>query len=421
MDKRKIISGWGNFPKQKNAHVFSFEEVTPDNKVIRGGGRSYGDAAIGKNILSTLTLSNKMTIDEADVLTCDSGFLLRNILNYLLPLGYTIPTIPGTQFVTLGGMVAADVHGKNHVSAGTIGNWIKEISIKTSNGETNCSLHENKELFEATIGGMGLTGIILKVKLQLVRIGSCLFEQKTSVAHNLENLIDLMDECQDSYQVAWIDLLNKEERYLHFSAKESSEKIPENFQLKKPRLTIPKIHFSILSPLLMRQYNQMYYHKMSRSKEDLVDVNDFFFPLDKYNKWNNLYGGKGMIQYQFVLPKKNGVQGLNQVVEQIRSSSFKPYLSVLKKHGAISSPGVLSFPIEGYSLALDFPYREGLVEFLNQLDKIVIKHGGRIYLAKDACLQASDFDKMYPTLNRFKKYISNSDYSSNLANRLKIK
>lgn len=423
MDKKKNISGWGKYPKQKEANCFNIKDTLPNKLTIRGNGRSYGDAAIGKNILSTLKLNNEISFDtENEILTCDSGVLLRDILNHTIPLGYTVPVMPGTQFVTLGGMVAADVHGKNHFKNGSIGNWIKEICIENSEGKNIwCSDQKNTDLFNATIGGMGLTGLIIQVKIKLTPLKSHLFIQKTVISKSLDNLIELLENNNSTYQVAWIDLLNKKPKFLHFSANESSTERKKGFQLKKPQLSFPKFPISILSAALMKIYNRNYFRKSIQQKETNVDFNQFFFPLDKFNNWNNLYGPNGMIQYQFILPKENAIESLNEILEIIKISTFKPYLSVLKKYKKNTSPGLLSFPIEGYSLALDFPYKEGLTSFLNQIDQKVIENKGRIYLAKDACLKSGSLEKMYPKLNVLKKSILNYNYSSNLASRLNLK
>ena len=423
MGKLKNISGWGNFPKEQNASLYLVGDRIDGAITIRGNGRSYGDAAIGKKVVSSLNLTKKLLFDaNAKVLTVDAGFLLRDVLNYTLPLGYMIATLPGTQFVSIGGMIAADVHGKNHVKNGSIGNWIKELFIQINENESCwCSPVKNAELFNATIGGMGLTGIILQAKIQLTPISSSTFQQKTSAAASIEELITLFKNSSDDYQVAWLDLLNAQHKYLLFSGNESNQIISSSFKLKSPKLNIPKLPFRVLSRFLMKTYNQLYYKRNYNLKEKTLDFNAFFFPLDKFNNWNHLYGKKGMIQYQFILPEHNALIGFNEIIEQIKISDHRPYLSVLKKYKKNTSPGLLSFPLNGFSLALDFPMKSGLISFLNELDQLVVRHRGRIYLAKDACLKAENLEKMYPELVNFKLFTANNKYSSNLATRLNIK
>lgn len=423
MDKIKNISGWGNYPSQNEAFLYPVDKLPEEIFTIRGNGRSYGDAAIGKRMVSSLSLTKEISLDkENGILTCDSGFLLRDILNYIVPLGYTITTIPGTQFVTIGGMIAADVHGKNHFKHGSIGNWVKELLIKIDDNNTVwCSVTENPALFKATIGGIGLTGIILKAKIKLTPIKSCLFNHKTTSAKSISELIHLFNQCSDDYQVAWLDLLNNNPKFLFFSGNESNINDLALFNLKTPKISIPPLPFKLLSNSLMKFYNNYYYKKNRHNTTKKNDFNEFFFPLDKYNHWNRLYGKKGMIQYQFILPEPKSVEGMNEIIELIQKSSYKPYLSVLKKYKENTSPGLLSFPMKGYSMALDFPYQTGLVSFLNQLDQKVIKYKGRIYLAKDACLESKNIEKMYPNLVNFKSEIANYKYSSNLATRLNLK
>jgi FAD/FMN-containing dehydrogenase len=422
MDKLRNISSWGNYPKQKDVDLYSLHESYKLPSTIRGNGRSYGDAAIGESVVNTLNQNKIIEIDKAtNILTIDSGYLLRDVLNFIIPLGYTIATIPGTQFVTIGGMIAADVHGKNHFTFGSFGNWVEELLIQINENEQLwCSSSKNSELYNATIGGMGLTGIILKAKICLLPIKNYLFDQNITTANSLSDLINLFEQCEDSFQVAWIDLLNAQPKYLLFSGNESdTTKNLTSFKLKAPSLTIPKIPFRVLISWLMKLYNKLYF--ITNNKNKTVDFNGFFFPLDKFNNWNRLYGSNGMIQYQFILPEENAFEGFQEIIEFIKKSNHSPFLSVLKKYKDNTSPGLLSFPIKGYSLALDFPLKEGLIEFLNELDETVIQYNGRIYLAKDACLQAKNIEKMYPNLPVFKSLISKYNYSSNLATRLKIK
>lgn len=377
---------------------------------------------MGKNILPLLPHHQPIHLDKKKaILTCHASILLKDVLNYCIPQGFSLAVIPGTQHVTLGGMIAADVHGKNHFKQGSIGNWVASILLKTSNkDEFWCSNKENTPLFNATIGGMGQTGLMLKVKLKLSPIKGIHYLQKIQIANSFEHLVQLMENATEDYKVAWMDLLNHK-NHLLLSANEASNSPLSSFQLQKPRLSIPKQPFQFVRPFLMRFYNIYYFKKMLRKNQKMIPYADFFFPLDNIGHWNHLYGSKGLVQYQFVIPQKHVLEAILLILKTIRTSKFKPLLAVLKQYGRNTSPGLLSFPMEGYSMALDFNYSISLPSFLNQLDKLVIQYGGRIYLAKDSCLQAHSFEQMYPKAGKFKEIVaSNRIFTSYLAQRLQL-
>jgi FAD/FMN-containing dehydrogenase/short-subunit dehydrogenase len=403
MEDRKL-SGWNNRPLIRVA----VEPFTAENdlrgKGIRGNGRSYGDACLNDRLISMLGHRETCSVKN-DELTISSGFLLKEVVETCVRNGYFFPVIPGTQFVTVGGMVAADVHGKNHPDSGTIGRWIKNMTLQLPTGEiVNCSPTENSDLFCATIGGMGLTGLILEVCFRLEPLKSTRLTQQATAFTKFDELIAALDLSKSEFAVGWLDFLNKES-YLLLEADFADEKTPVqlNFQLPKPKLNVPKTGINFVYPFLMKQYNRRYKRTMLKNKT--ASVSDYFFPLDNIGNWNRLYGRKGFVQYQFALPKITAVEQFERIFQCIKSHSCKPLLAVLKRHGDLVSPGIVSFPLEGYSLALDFRYQPELTAMVAELDELVSSVGGRIYLAKDHLLQPHHFERMYPTVSQLKAAI----------------
>ncbi|MDH4471756.1 MAG: SDR family NAD(P)-dependent oxidoreductase [Fluviicola sp.] len=403
MEDRKL-SGWNNRPLIRA----SVESFTTENELrgkgIRGNGRSYGDACLNDRLISMLGHRETCSVENGE-LTVSSGFLLKDVVETCVRNGCFFPVIPGTQFVTVGGMVAADVHGKNHPNNGTIGRWIKNITLQLPTGETaNCSPTENSELFHATIGGMGLTGLILEVCFHLEPLKSTRLTQQATAFTKFNELVLALDHSKSEFAVGWLDFLNRESFLLleaDFTAEKTNAQL--NFQLPKPKINIPKTGINFVYPFLMKIYNQRY--KRSMLKNKVASVSDYFFPLDNIGNWNRLYGRKGFIQYQFVLPKINVIEQFESIFQCINAHSCKPLLAVLKRHGDLVSPGIVSFPLEGYSLALDFRFQPQLTAMIAELDELVTNFGGRIYLAKDHLLQAHHFERMYPSVGRFKTAI----------------
>ena len=360
--------------------------------------------------------------------------LLSDILDIIVPSGWFLPVTPGTKFITVGGAVASDIHGKNHHLEGSFSNHIIEFEIYCGEGmRYTCSPQKHPDLFRATCGGMGLTGVITSVTFQLKRIESVFITRVQERARNLDEAFSLFEKYRNyTYSMAWIDCLkggNSFGRSIimageHTELAELGEKKrqdPLNV-LHPTKLNIPfDLPSFMLSGLSVKSFNQVYYHKIrEKIKHDIVYFDPFFYPLDAINNWNRMYGKNGFVQYQFVLPLHTSREGLVEIMEKIRSQGSGSFLAVLKQFGPQN--GLLSFPMEGYTLALDFPLRPGLLKFLDKLDQLVLKYNGRLYLTKDARMDASVFKTSYQDLEAFQgilaKYVPNGSFSSFQSQRL---
>lgn len=403
---KQKITNWGNFPvvekeiKSEDSlqkikdFVLSHKEV-----IARGNGRCYGDASLGENIFSTKRLNKFIGFDKIEgVLECEAGVLLSDILEISVPQGYFLNVTPGTKFVSVGGAIASDVHGKNHHSEGCFSEYVLEFKLMKENAEViTCSREENTEDFWATVGGMGLTGIILSAKIKLKNIETAYIRQESIKADNLDEIFQLFEESEGwLYNVAWIDCLQKGEnigrsilmRGYHALREELPPKLHKN-PLKNPRKIMPTIPFYfpswVLNSFTIKIFNWLYYNKQTKkSVEGFVHYEPFFYPLDVINEWNKIYGKKGFIQYQMVIPKEKGKEGMRKILETIADSGNGSFLAVLKLFGKNNPKSYNSFPMEGYTLALDFKVNDKLKYLVEELDKIVEEFGGRIYLTKDS-------------------------------------
>lgn len=422
--KTHKIANWGNYP-EIDANIFNFSSENELKKIIqesneiiaRGLGRCYGDSALNKNIVSTLKFNRILYFNEIDgTITCESGVSIDELIDIFLPKGWFLPCTPGTKFVTIGGAIASDVHGKNHHIGGSFSNHLISIDLMLSDGSTiTCSKNNNKEIFGATCGGMGLTGIILRATFKLSKIETAYIKQEIVKAKNLDEIIDIFEKSKDStYSVAWIDCLasgTKMGRSImmkgeHASSTDISGKVYSNNALvlgKKANLSIP-FYFPnfVLNTYTVKGFNYLYYNKQLKSvQESFVHLNKFFYPLDSINNWNKIYGSRGFTQYQFVLPKDKSYDGLKKILSKISKSGFGSFLAVLKLFG--SQDTLISFPKEGYTLALDFPITPDIFKFLNELDDIVLENGGRLYLTKDVRMSRQTFEKGYENSTIFKE------------------
>lgn len=380
--------------------------------IPRGNGRSYGDASLNFDCtLSTLRFDHVLAFEPASgVLTCEAGLLLSDLLAFAVPRGFFAPVTPGTRFVTLGGMVAADVHGKNHHSAGSFTRHVLDLLMTLPDGSTlRCSRTENTELFDATCGGMGLTGVILEVRVRLLAIESAHIRQDTVRAPDLDAM---MAACADSaswtYSVAWIDCLAKGRslgrglvyRGEHALAAECPSGIdPLVLAPHKTRRLPVDLPNWTLNRLSVSAFNELYFRR-GKPGASFTDYETFFYPLDAMLEWNRIYGSAGFVQYQCVLPLAESAAGMRSLLEAIAASGRGSFLAVLKLFGP-GDPGYLSFPMEGYTLALDFPADTTTFNLLLKLDAVVADHGGRIYLAKDARGSREMMQAGYPKLPQF--------------------
>lgn len=406
-----MLNSWGLYPKIENRYYKvdskdKLKKYLKDNKVYipYGNGRSYGDSALYKHILYCLPYNYFLDFDEKNgILHLQSGVLLSEILKLVVPKGWFLEITPGTKFITVGGAIASDVHGKNHHISGCFSKSVLEMNIMLPNGEI-VNLKPEDELFKATCGGMGLTGVILDAKIKLKKINSVYINQTTIKTKNLQETFEAFEKYKDaSYSVAWIDCLSKDigksilmiGDFLNDGILDYKEKINLNVPFFFPKFTLNK--------LTVKVFNFLYYNKIKDEvSNQIVDFNTFFYPLDSIQNWNRIYGKDGFLQYQFILPKKNSYEGLEEILSEIQKSGKGSFLAVLKLYGK-ENENFLSFPMEGYSLALDFKIENGLFDLLNKLDKIVVKYGGRIYLAKDSRMSKEVFESGYPYVDKFRQ------------------
>jgi decaprenylphospho-beta-D-ribofuranose 2-oxidase len=421
---KRSIANWGNYPvMESDERFFSYDDQLKQlvrnsgHFIPRGNGRCYGDASLGEETINTLKYDKILSFDVATgVIECQSGITLDVLLEVIVPRGWFLPVTPGTKFITVGGAVGSDVHGKNHHVDGSFSNHIIEMELILADGSlVSCSPQLKPDLFEATCGGMGLTGLITKVKFQLKKIESSYIKQKQLKAANLDEVIRMFDEYSHyTYSVAWIDCLKKGENFgrsililgEHANVNELPEKWKANplkFPAKK-QITFPfNLPSWVLNSFTVKLFNFLYYGKnLKKEINNVVSYEPFFYPLDAISHWNRGYGKKGFIQYQFVLPLE-AKQGLIEILQRISEKGLGSFLAVLKVFGKQES--MISFPKEGYTLALDFPVRDGLFDFLDELDKVVLQYGGRLYMSKDARMKPEVLQAGYPRLGEFKNVV----------------
>ncbi|MFP4506183.1 MAG: FAD-binding protein [Cyclobacteriaceae bacterium] len=443
--RKNKIAGWGNFPRAESK-LFSARNI-PDVKEIvqqeeplisRGMGRSYGDQAInqGKSVLLTRKLCHLLDFDEASgLLSCEAGVSLADIIHTFVPRGWFPLINPGTKYVTIGGAIANDIHGKGHHTDGSFVNCVKDFDIMLADGSiVRASREANQDLFWASFGGLGLLGVILKARIWLRRISTSFFAKKVVKTENLADLLAAFEEYdqQYAYSVAWLDSLaggSKLGRGVFTAGRPAAvDELPPRFRQNPLQLasnlplTLPFYLPSFaLNTYTVRVLNKVLENVQSR-QYPWVHYESFFFPLDAVRHWNRGYGKKGFIQYQFVIPLENGQQNILSLLKMISRSGHAPFLNVLKKFGRGMAESPLSFPMEGYTFAIDFPVRSGLKKLSRTLDQQVCDMGGRIYLGKDALLEQDLFRQMYPRYTEWlevkRKYDPENVFSSNLSRRL---
>jgi len=428
------LSNWTGYPKI-DSKVYTFYNVKDLKKLFKeekvyipyGNGRSYSDCCLNSDIIYCRPYRYFLDFDEQQgIIHCQSGVLLSEILDLSIPKGWFLKVTPGTKYITIGGAIASDVHGKNHHIAGCFSETILEFRLLLPSGDI-ITCKKGDELFHATCGGMGLTGIILDAKIQLERIYSKNIKQTVIKTRNLEETLKILEEYKHiPYSVAWVDCLAKEKN-LGRSLIMMGEFIKDGdlSYTNKRKVNVPfYLPSFILNKLTAKLFNEFYYRKITDDLTiQIVDIDKFFYPLDLINNWNRIYGKKGFLQYQFILPKKTSYEGLEEILATIAKYGKTPFLAVLKLYGPENN-NFISFPLEGYSLALDFKLENGIFEFLNQLDKLVLKYNGRIYLAKDSRINRDVFEAGYPRVDKFrevrKKYDLTKKLQSLMSRRLEI-
>jgi FAD/FMN-containing dehydrogenase len=410
--KTTAISGWGGYPVQlaqlispPSLRDYKNHIQQQPSVIARGMGRSYGDSALAATVLQTTYSDHFLAFDAVTgLLTVEAGVRLRDVLNVIVNQGWFLPVTPGTSFVTVGGAIASDVHGKNHHAAGTFGQHLVSMTLLLGTGEVvTTSSNQRSDLFHATCGGMGLTGVILTATIQLIPIHSSYITEKMVKADSLEEACAAFEAHSSStYSVAWIDCLTTG-KHLGRSVLmlgEHGENGGLDLEIKNP-ISVP-IHMpaALLNSVTMSAFNTAYWAKASHNKTQTIPLLPYFYPLDRIGGWNKLYGKSGFVQYQFVLPKTDGVANMRTLLTEIAQSGAGSFLAVLKQFGP-ANPNFLSFPMEGYTLALDFKITSSVIALLHKLDSILIDMGGRVYLAKDAVMEEKSFKTTYTKWQEF--------------------
>ena len=426
----KRIYSWGRTEGQECnlRYPSSAEEVI---KIIQNGkkvlpfgkGKSYGDACLNKEgqLISLKNISKILDLDQENgEIECEAGITLKQIQDLIIPLGWILPVVAGTQFITLGGAIANDIHGKNHLAVGSFGNSIKELTLLKSDGIYRvCSNDENDGLFKATVGGAGLTGFIVSAKIKLKAIKSNLLEINYRNFNSFEDFEELLDKNSKSeYAVSWFNCREgKNFRGLMQIANhsQSNEIIPSK---KLVSLPIPSI--KLINKTSKRIFSYLYYKKQSRleSLNYIDNYINFMHPLDRLHNWNKLYGNKGFYQFQCQLPPEISKEVFKVILAEINRSGEEPFLPVLKPLGEIQSLGILSFPKPGITMSVDFENKGFKTKKLfKKLTEITIDAGGRLYLAKDTLMDSKSFEKSYSNIEVFKTY-RDPAISSSLSRRL---
>lgn len=408
-----------------------------NGSISRGLGRSYGDCAINSHaqVIETTAMNRLLSFDEeAGVLTCEAGTSLESIIKTFTPQGWFPMITPGTKFVTVGGCIANDIHGKAHHAQGCFSNCVESMTVLLADGDVvTASRSEHEDLFWATFGGMGLLGFILTATIRLRRIETTYFHQKAIQADDLEGMMAALDEHDNAfpYSVATLDVFatgaSLGRGVLTVGDHAKLSELPPRFAANPlrvsgpPKITVPfELPELTLNPFSMRLVNAVI-QRIQASATPLGHYEAFFYPLDKIAEWNRGYGRRGFTQYQFVIPFENGVAEMRKILTAILSSGELPFLNVLKRLGK-ESGGVLSFPREGYTFAIDFPIRQNTPALLKRLDAMVIDASGRIYLGKDSYTDAATFRTMYPEVDGWletkAKYDPNRAFTSNLGRRV---
>ncbi|HEY0155664.1 MAG TPA: FAD-binding oxidoreductase [Thermoanaerobaculia bacterium] len=397
---------WGRSIPSSPAHVLDVTWASDapraqDDLVLPyGRGRSYGDVCLnnGHTLLDTHRMSHLLAFDEnAGVLTCEAGATLDDILRVVVPRGWFLPVTPGTKFVTVGGCIANDVHGKNHHRAGTFGRHVRWLELLRSDG-TRLRCAPGDELFRATIGGLGLTGLIVQAEIQLRKIESSAIVEERIPFRSLEEFeaLSAASDATYEYTVAWLDTFRARGLFIrgnHVLSGPAGSQPVDGLRGRRSSKHLPVAAFSpfLIRPTI-RAFNAAYFHGTARPEPHPVHYDPFFYPLDAVANWNAVYGKRGFLQYQFVIPEAAGLQPVAEILRQLGDSP----LAVIKKFGALESPGLLSFPLHGTTVSMDFPAREPFLPLLERCDEIVEAHGGRVYPAKDSRMAPERFRRFFP-------------------------
>ena len=432
----KFISGWGNYKTIKSTiyqprNIDELKKIIKQNKkfTIRSKGRSYGDSSLGKNIISLDMLKEFIELDEKKgVIHCSANLTIENILNQTLSKGWFLRVTPGSKFISVGGLIASDVHGKNHHKDGTFCNHLLEIEILLNNGRVlRINKKKNANFFKSTCGGMGLTGVVLSAKFKMLKIKSSYIIQDTIKTNSLKETINCLDKFNHKkYVVGWIDTANHNTlgRSVIYTGEHYNK---GGFNLKKKNVyNLKKFlqFFSIFSSNFILKIMSTFYFSIHKNrKKQIVHSNNFFYPLDTIKGWNFFYGNRGFIQFQVLIKKKNAIKNIYKIIDYLIKNNQISFLSTIKKLG-IKNDNYLSFPDNGYTLTMDIKNNKKMKNIFNKLEKFLIKIDSKVYLTKDSIMSKNFFYNSYKDLGKFKKVFNkfnkNNKFISLQSERLKI-
>ena len=435
MSASRTLSGWGRYPVRDTRHLrprpgddlAAILRMANGGVIARGNGRAYGDSAIGAGVTLDMRHFNRMLSFDATagVLVAEAGVILGDVIAAFLPRGWFPFVTPGTKFVTLGGAIAADVHGKNHHKEGSFGAFVDWVEILRPDGQIE-KADQGSELFAQTLGGMGLTGVILRAAIRLRPVDSAWIRQTTRPSPDLFTTMALFEATKEAtYSVAWIDGLARGRalgRSILMLGEHAARADLKSAQARAPfktpdrgKKTVP-LDFPgwAMGGLAVRSFNALYYAAgCRRPTETLIDWDSYFYPLDAILGWNRIYGRRGFAQFQCVLPVAAAGDGLTALLTATSRAGQGSFLAVLKRLGAQESP--VSFPMEGYTLAMDFPMNRDCLRLMEKLDRITLDHGGRFYLAKDSRMSRDTLHKSDPRLAAFAQMRRDTGLSATLA------
>lgn len=425
------IAGWGNYPTRiaEVDRPLSYDQVAVTGpRIARGLGRSYGDSSLASHVIDMTGLNRFLSFEEP-VLRCQAGVSLAEILDVFVPQGWFLPVTPGTRYVTVGGAISSDVHGKNHHADGTFTDHVESFRLLVASGDiVQVSRTDHPELFHATCGGMGLTGVIVDATIRLRPITSWLIDEVVTKAPSLDDVLAGFAQADTAtYSVAWIDCVARGARFgrsLLMTGEHATAgglDRPTSTTLPAPPNLVPSW---LLNRASVAAFNELYYRRIRGQRvEHRVPYPAFFYPLDAISSWNRLYGRKGFLQYQFVLPTEAGHEPLREALRIIADSGNASPLAVLKMFGA-ANDNLLSFPMPGYTLAIDLHASATGLDVANRLDQLVVANSGRLYLTKDSRMSAATLRATYPRLEEFEqvraRYGAAGVFESDQSRRLEI-